>query len=277
MNENSSTSSAGAALPESQMKAILRRIDTRQWWLSSSAMLVTLLLMVGIASFGLTVLQSQFDNFYSFFLSHIVRGLAGLVLIFNVYVVYEQVQINRLRRQWAEQVYKQAFLDTLTGLFNRGYIEQVLASEIARSQRQAYPLTMILFDLDAFKQVNDRYGHSAGDTVLQAFAEQLKKAIRGSDLAARYGGDEFLAVLPDCRAEGLQDVLKRLNDLQVEMNGEKLAVYYSVGWTDYIPGEPIGEFVKRADMALYVDKRSSRVQPLFEGKAETSRPILRKS
>jgi diguanylate cyclase (GGDEF)-like protein len=257
MNENSSTSSAGAALRGPQMQAMVRRVNRRQWWLWSSAIWVMLLLTAGIVSFVLPALLSQFDSFHSFFLNHAVRGLLGLVLVFNVYVVYEQLQINRIRSQLTEQVYQLAVLDPLTGLFNRRYIEQRLEEEIARSQRQGYPLTVILFDLDVFKQVNDRYGHSVGDSVLQGFAERLKKTTRGSDLAARYGGDEFLAVLPDCTAEGVQYVLKRLNGLQVELSGEKLPVYYSAGWTDYIPCESIEEFLKRADIALYVNKRSS--------------------
>jgi diguanylate cyclase (GGDEF)-like protein len=257
MNENSSTISAGAALRGPQMQAMVRRVNRRQWWLWSSAIWVMLLLTAGIVSFVLPALLSQFDSFHSFFLNHAVRGLLGLVLVFNVYVVYEQLQINRIRTQLTEQVYQLAVLDPLTGLFNRRYIEQRLEEEIARSQRQGYPLTVILFDLDAFKQVNDRYGHSVGDSVVQGFAERLKKTTRGSDLAARYGGDEFLAVLPDCTTEGVQYVLKRLNGLQVELSGEKLPVYYSAGWTDHIPGESIEEFLKRADIALYVNKRSS--------------------
>lgn len=236
----------------------MRRVDTRQWWLWCSAMLVTLLAMAGIASFALPALLSEFASFHSFFLNDTVRGLLGLVVLFNVYVVYEQVQINRIRKQVAEEFYKLAFLDPLTGLFNRRYIEQWLANEIARSQRHSYALTVVLFDLDAFKQVNDGYGHSAGDRVLQEFAERLRKATRGADVAGRYGGDEFLAVLPECTSKGVQHILQRLNDLQAEACGEKLPFYYSAGWTEYVPGESIEELLKRADQALYANKRGSK-------------------
>ena len=129
----------------------MRHVDKRQWWLWCSAMLVTLLAMAGIASFALPDFVSQFADFHSFFLNDTVRGLLGLVVLFNVHVVYEQVQINRIRKQVAEEFYKLAFLDPLTGLFNRRYIEQWLTNEIARSQRTGSALTVVLFDLDAFQ------------------------------------------------------------------------------------------------------------------------------
>jgi diguanylate cyclase (GGDEF)-like protein len=256
MDKRSSISCAAA--PEEHINAIVRRVDTRQWWLWFSTMLVTLLAMAGIASFALPDFLSQFASFHSFFLNDMVRGLLGLVVLFNVYVVYEQVQINRTRNQVAEEFYKLAFLDPLTGLFNRRYIEQWLTNEIARSQRHGSALTVVLFDLDAFKQVNDGYGHSAGDRVLQEFAERLSKATRGADVAGRYGGDEFLAVLPDCTSKGVQPILQRLDDLQAEAFGEKLPFYYSAGWTEYVPGESIEALLKRADQALYANKRDSR-------------------
>jgi len=86
----------------------------------------------------------------------------------------------------AEEFHKLAFLDPLTGLFNRRYIEQSLVQEIARCQRHESALTVMLFDLDSFKEVNDAYGHSAGDRALTEFAERLRKATRGADVAGRY-------------------------------------------------------------------------------------------
>jgi diguanylate cyclase (GGDEF)-like protein len=256
MNERSSINPVAA--PEEHVKAIVRRIDSRQWWLWCSAMLVTLLAMAVIASFVLPAFVSEFATFHSFFLTDAVRGLLGLVLLFNVYVVYEQLQINRIRKKVTEEFYKLAFLDPLTGLFNRRYIEQGLANEIARSQRRNSALTVVLFDLDDFKQINDGYGHSAGDLVLHMFAERLKKATRGADVVSRYGGDEFLAVLPECTSKGVQPILQRLDDLQAETWGEKLPFYYSAGWTEYVPGESMEELLKRADQALYANKRGSK-------------------
>ena len=155
----------------------------------------------------------------------------------------------------AQEVYKVALLDPLTGLFNRRYIEQRLADEIARTDRNGRPLTIMLFDLDGFKRVNDTHGHAAGDDFLRAFAERLTKATRGSDVVARYGGDEFLAILPDCRPDAAQLILKRLDGFILEIGGEDQAVACSAGWTQYITGEFPEELLKRADAALYTNKR----------------------
>ena len=83
-----------------------------------------------------------------------------------------------------------AVLDSVTNMFNRRYVMQRLEEEIARCQRYGSPLTVIALDLDCFKQINDEYGHAVGDDILRIFGEQLKRATRGSDVAARYGGDE---------------------------------------------------------------------------------------
>src|ERR1700730_10955980 len=198
------------ANPAKDIQLTMRKMHQRQWWLWSYAIIVTLLLLVAIASFAFPALLSNTDSagFYSFFLNQAVRGLVGLVLIFNVYVIYQQLQISRIRRQLtaqvfavdkvevlAQEVYKMALLDPLTGLFNRRYIEQRLEDEIKRSQRHGRALSVILFDLDEFKQVNDTYGHGAGDALLKAFADRLSRATRGSDASARYGGGEVLVVV----------------------------------------------------------------------------------
>lgn len=252
----------------------LRNVGRRQWWLWSTAVMVSILLTLGIASFAFPgLLNSAQDVFYSFGLGQAVRGLVGLVLIFNVYAIYQQLQIRRMQTALGEQVcaldkiearteevYKLALLDSLTGLYNRRCGEQRLAAEVARTQRNGLPLTIIMMDLDGLKYVNDKHGHAAGDELLRFFALRLNKAIRGSDLAVRLGGDEFLLVLPECKPEEVRHVLSRLSGLHVEVEGEDVAVTFSAGWANYIPGEAPEELMKRADAALYVNKRAAKQQ-----------------
>jgi diguanylate cyclase (GGDEF)-like protein len=251
-------------------------VERREWWLWSSAGLITLLLAAGIASFLLPSVLAPSGTSTTFSLSEVVSGLIALVLVFDMYVAYEQYQINVIRRQVTEHLYRLSVLDPLTGLFNRRHIEQKLADEISRSERYDHPLTVILFDLNGFKQVNDTHGHTSGDAVLRAFADRLRKATRGSDAAGRYGGDEFLIVLPECRKEGVQYVFNRLNDLEVEMGETKLPVLYSAGWADYAPGDTLIELLTRADGALYRNKRGLvDLPPPFAASAgpETPTPV----
>jgi len=246
----------------------MRRIEGREWWLWSSAISLTILLSLGIASFALPALLSGVDSFSAFFLDRAVRGLLGLVLLFDVYVVYEQVQIRRIRHEFADQLYKLAVVDPLTGLFNRRYIEHRLEGEVDRCQRYRSSLTMVLFDLDGFKQVNDQHGHAVGDDVLKIFAERLKKATRGADIVSRYGGDEFMALLTDCGPDGVQCVLKRLNGIRVAAGESTVGLGFSVGWADYSVGESIEEFLKRVDAVLYVDKRRPKSLVDLSGASE---------
>src|SRR5438045_8264151 len=168
-----------------------------------------------------------------------VFGLIALVVIFNIYTISQQILIKRLRRQLAEKqghselLRNLAMVDPLTGLYNRRFAEQRLAAEVARSERKGHPLTVLTLDLNNFKQINDTHGHAAGDQVLQEFAIQLTKVIRGSDLAARLGGDASLVLLPECTMEQLEIVVGRLSVLEVAWQGQQIPVTFSAGWKQY--------------------------------------------
>jgi diguanylate cyclase len=263
--------SSGLNLEPEQIRERLQHLDRRQWWLWSTTVAVVLLLTLAVASFAFPALLGRDDGTYSFFLNQSVRALVGLVLVFSVYLIYQQTQIMRLHHQVAEQiqslakvetlaseVYKLAALDQLTGLYNRRSGEQRLAQEISRAQRHGRPLTVLVVDVDGLKQINDDHGHAAGDTLLKGFADRLQRAIRGSDLAVRLGGDEFLAILPECRSEEVRHVLGRLEGLEFDFNGHKIHLHFSRGWTDYKSGETSQEFLQRADMALYENKRAGK-------------------
>lgn len=249
----------------------LRRLERRDWWLWWAAVTVMLLLTAAVVSLSLPALFRESDRYFQFHLDLAVRALVALVLLFNLYTIYQQVLIKRLRHQMAEHVemmallkvraeefHKLATLDPLTGLYNRRLAEQRLAGEVSRSQRYGHPLTVLLLDLNDFKQINDRYGHAAGDAVLRTFAERLNNVIRASDLAVRMGGDEFMVILPECLAQQVQTLLDRLSRLEVDQQGEKIAVTFSAGWAGYRQGETPEQMLERADQALYADKRGQK-------------------
>lgn len=272
MSEPKEELHAGAlGLHPDEIRKTMQHLDRRQWWLWSTTVAVLLLLTLAVASFAFPALLSREEGTYSFFLNQSVRALVGIVLLFSVYLVYQQVLIHRLRQGLAEQieslakveslaseVYKLAALDQLTGLYNRRSGEQRLAQEISRAQRHGRPLTILLMDLDSLKQINDRFGHAAGDLVIKEFAERVQRAIRGSDLAVRLGGDEFMALLPECRADEVRHVLARIEGLELAYNNESIKCSFSRGWTDYKPGESPQELLKRADDALYENKRAGK-------------------
>jgi diguanylate cyclase (GGDEF)-like protein len=261
----------------------LRRLDNRQWWLWSSTLLVLILLTIAVASFAFPAILSKEDSNYSFYLNQSVRALIGIVLLFSVYLVYQQTLLIRMRNQIADQiaslakvetltaeVYKLAALDQLTGLYNRRSGEQRLAEEISRASRYERPLTLVMMDLDGLKQINDEFGHAAGDLVLKSFAERVQKAIRGSDLAVRLGGDEFMMLLPECRPEEVKFVMDRIEGLEVLHKEQQIACRFSRGWTDYKAGEAPQEFLNRADSALYADKRAGKRGEASHGSAQAT-------
>src|SRR5713101_4610337 len=155
--------------PESRMQEIqatLRKLEKRDWWLWSLAIVVMLLLTLAVVSLSFPSLMKFEDPFFQFSLNQSVRGLVGLVLLFNTYTIYQQVMMRRLRRQLSEQLnvmsrlqaraeefHKQATMDALTGLYNRRFAERCLAAEAARSRRYGHPLALLAIDLNDFKQI----------------------------------------------------------------------------------------------------------------------------
>jgi diguanylate cyclase (GGDEF)-like protein len=254
-----------------EIQAQLKKLERRDWWLWAVAIVVMLLLTMAVVSLSFPGLMKTEDPIFQFSLNEAVRGLVGLVLLFNTYSIYQQVQIKRLRRQFSEQLqvmsrlkvraeefHRLATVDPLTGLYNRRFAETRLSAEASRSQRYGHPMTVVSFDLNNFKQINDQYGHPAGDQVLKEFAERLNNAIRVSDYAIRMGGDEFLVILPECPAEQVQALFGRLTAIEVNYAGHLIPVKYSAGWVGYEAGESPEMFLERADRLLYANKRESK-------------------
>lgn len=255
------------------IRASVGRIQRRQWQSWSSAVLVTLLLALAIASFGFPGILAQAEEISWLYLGQTLRGLVALVLLFNIYMMYQQLQVHRIQRQLScqvealgkmelrtEEVYRLATIDPLTGVYNRRGGDQRLGEEIARSQRHGTPLMVLMFDIDGLKNVNDTLGHAAGDELIKHFAELLKRAIRGSDVAVRLGGDEFLVVLPECKLDQVHHVVGRLNGKKIEFSRKQIPITFSAGWSTYIPGELPEALLKRVDAALYVNKRAGKKQ-----------------
>ncbi|WP_028919811.1 sensor domain-containing diguanylate cyclase [Pseudoxanthomonas suwonensis] len=158
----------------------------------------------------------------------------------------------------------QSIRDPLTGLFNRRYLEESLARELARSERRGLPLSLMMLDLDHFKLFNDLHGHPGGDALLAALGPLLRQRTRGEDIACRYGGEEFTLILPEANLEQAArragELAEAVRALRVEYLGTLLpAVTCSIGVATYHHGEDTAEtLLQRADKALYRAKRGGR-------------------
>jgi diguanylate cyclase (GGDEF)-like protein len=153
--------------------------------------------------------------------------------------------------------------DPLTGCFTRNHALEVIDAELRRARRSQTPVSLIMFDLDHFKDLNDRYGHLAGDAVLNTVGTRMKEVLRGSDLKCRYGGEEFLVLLPETPLLGARRVAETLRreiaERPVPWSGEGLHVTASFGLAQTIPGEVnVQAVIARADQALYRAKDDGR-------------------
>ena len=159
------------------------------------------------------------------------------------------------RKKLEEALTRLATTDTLTGICNRGKIEESLRQETARSSRYGSPLTILLFDLDFFKKVNDTFGHSIGDQVLKEVAATVGKQIRETDILGRWGGEEFMVLCPGIVAQDAVAIAEKLRQRVEEL---PIGVTISCGIAGCQPGESIDGLINRADKALYAAKHSGR-------------------
>lgn len=166
----------------------------------------------------------------------------------------------RQLRQWKAL----AHLDSLTGVANHGAFQRVLRLEIKRHQRMARPLSLVLFDVDHFKQINDHYGHPAGDSALRTVTAILQSGVRETDFVARYGGEEFAVLLLDTTREGAEAktaaLLERVRQLSLEaLQGIATGLTLSAGIACYpADGDSATALIKAADRALYAAKHTGR-------------------
>jgi len=161
------------------------------------------------------------------------------------------------------EVRENSVRDALTGCFNRMHALEVLDAELRRARRSRLPLSLVMFDLDNFKGINDRHGHLCGDAVLAAVGATMKAELRGSDLKCRYGGDEFMVILPDTPLVGAKQVSENLRraiaEHPVTWNDGQVMITASFGITSISQGEhdPLSA-IARADTALYRAKQRGR-------------------
>jgi len=253
-----------------------RQLSRREWWLWFSALMVTTLATV---SFSLTLFTSFFrhtEHFYEIESEQARWATLCLLIVFNAWLVYRQWSFRRLRRVILPEAADAAAsgapgaegagLDSVTGLHTRSALEQQLGKEIARARRQNTILCLATLHVDDLGDITTRLGKSAVDAALKELARYLKKASRGSDVAARLGEDDFVLLLPECSVTEVKQVLNRVPSVEASAAGKRIPLTYTTGWVDYQPGDLPADLLKRAASLLH----------LYDSAAKTSfSPTLR--
>lgn len=260
-------------------------------------MVVAVMLVLIFGIFGLRVGQSRFLAGLAFTLLALVMAYKSstdphtydprvewvhlvLAAIFVAAVAVLAGRLSRMRQRLSQQkadlqqalvrIQELATRDPLTGLLNRRAMGEMLGHEAARAARLQAPLGLVLFDLDHFKRINDHLGHAVGDEVLQAFARLAGERIRKTDALARWGGEEFLLMLPDTPLDGALKVAERIR-LAVAAWRPAVAADWPVslsgGVTACVGADDLDAALDRADRALYRAKHLGRNQVLLSSEA----------
>lgn len=253
------------------------------------AVLAILVLMMAFGMFGLSARQSRLMALLSFVAlglamvwksqtepdrypvrSELIHFFFSMIVLSGVAILAQRMATLRgyLRAQraaLAESLERNRVLatqDELTGLVNRRHMGELIATEHSRIQRSGSTMCLVLLDIDYFKQVNDSYGHQAGDLVLKTFSQSVVSRLRGADVLARWGGEEFLLLLPDTGAEEGLKCVERMRAGLTQVSFDTVApgkgITFSAGLARCEPGEAATTAIERADAAMYRAKQSGR-------------------
>ena len=250
------------ALSAPEIEKRLRSLDFRAAGLWVTASVLMLLLTAAVYAAALPQIESGEGSQMTVIA---LRSLIALVLLFIAFACYQQVMMERFRKGLATELHrlqivedrkdlleKLSTVDQLTELYNRRYMDEHLPLECARADRGEYALTLLLIDLNHFKEINDQHGHAAGDEVLQEFSSALRRAIRAIDLPIRLGGDEFLVLLPECTSEQVPVIVERVR--RGLGRYQRFPIDFAAGWAQRAPGENPEAVIARADEAMYRNK-----------------------
>jgi diguanylate cyclase (GGDEF)-like protein len=187
----------------------------------------------------------------------VIYGTLFVAFVILLAVLIRQFVVLRDNRRLQAELEHMATTDVLTGIANRRFFEETLAREIKRAQRYGRHLTLLMIDLDHFKQYNDKHGHPMGDQLLRDCAHLMKALLRASDLVARYGGDEFVVLLPEITARQGKSVADKLRKIKIGSLASKEEITMSIGCAAYKKDMTAETLIELADKDMYKQKAAA--------------------
>ncbi len=245
------------------------QLEKRDWELWSIALILLTVFAGGVITFVYltTRADERVNPLVLRFVWLLLFGFMALVLLLNIYLIDKKRALAQLRRRALEQELEleehraHALTDSLTETYNRRFFDEVAPKEVRRAVRANRPLSVLLVDIDDFRRVNEELGHFIGDEVLREVAATLKSILRTSDYVFRFGGDEFLIVLPETNDAGAEVVTRRLHqalaartDLQQRLGR---AVTITVGPATFVSGRTLESVIEEAEKQVFATRRSS--------------------
>lgn len=262
-----------AASPESpeHIEKRIRALDWRDlqlWCIAAAILTVTaagfLLLLMPQLLWDVTAGIAHQGN-----ISQLFFGLLALLILSNIYLFTQRLQLVRTRQELVHQLQiaeRTARTDALTGIFNRRWLDETLLREIARLERTKGHFSIMMADVNDFKAINDRIGHVEGDRILVEVSRLLQRNFRASDSVVRYGGDEFIALMPDTdltQARIAVERLQRFLDARNARHDSPVSLSLSCGLATFIPGMSMDALIQAADEDMFAQKprRTDRSSP----------------
>jgi diguanylate cyclase (GGDEF)-like protein len=254
--------------PQARIQAELVRMESqkREFWIL--IIFAGVVLVLGILSFFFPHHFWYSDGLHVSLSPQVLFVIMVATVLASLVYVRRDLEVRGLRlanlQQYMSAQEEQAasMIDAVTNVFTRGFLHDLLAGEISRAERANRSLAFIMCDLNNFKQVNDRYGHLMGDYVLSQVATILKSCVRGSDFVIRYGGDEFLLLLPETDEKGAEIVRQRVHRKVEEWDRSNrvgdLPVSVSLGMYLHVTGQSPDKDVAEADARMYAEKQATK-------------------